>query len=242
MLYGVLASLVSGLLALVSRVQIERSRGMVRVAERLPAGPIIVIANHTSISDGFVLAIVCRRLGRTLRLLATAGVFRAPVVGTLARKVGFIPVARGTDRAADALDVAVAALEAGEAIGLFPEGRITRHGDHWPERARTGAVRLALRTGAPIVPVAIVGAHRVASRRPDLRLLANVVLRPRVRTRVGEAIDVSALVGSDVVDDGSVASQAAVRRATDAVMAILIDLIEEVRDEVAPDPIGVERT
>ena len=97
------------------------------------------------------------------------------------RRVGFIPVKRGSRDAADALTPAAEALAAGELVAIFPEGRVTRDPDHWPERARTGAVRLALRTGAPIVPVALTGAHRVAGRRHLVRsLLVNVVLRPRV--------------------------------------------------------------
>ena len=58
-------------------------------------------------------------------------------------------------------------LADGEAVGIFPEGRLTRDPMMWPERAKTGAVRLALRTGAPIVPVAMVGAHRVVGRIGD---------------------------------------------------------------------------
>ena len=74
---------------------------------------------------------------------------------------------------------------------MFPEGRITRDPNQWPERAKTGAVRLALRSGAPIVPVAMVGAHEVVGRkRIVLRLIKNVILRPRVDVLVGEPIDV----------------------------------------------------
>ena len=230
--YAALAGVVGAVLALVSRLRIERGRSMVRVAERLPDGPIIVVANHTSYADGLLLALICRRLGRPVRLLATGGVFRVPLVGRLARTVGFIPVERGTSHAADALDAAADALAAGEAVGLFPEGRITRDRDRWPERSRTGAVRLALRTGAPIIPVAIVGAHRVIDRRHIAgRLMLNAVLRPRVRSRVGDPIDVHALLGRPTPE--------AVRAAADAVMESLIDLIEDVRGEIAPDPIGI---
>ncbi len=251
LLYSLFAGLIGGALGLVSRLRVERGRSMVRIAERLPDGPIIVIANHTSTVDGFVLALICRRLGRTLRLLATSEVFKVPVVGTLARRVGFIPVVRGTAHAADSLDAAAEALADGEAIGLFPEGRITRHVNHWPERARTGAVRLALRTGAPIVPIAIVGAHRVVGRhRLVSRLMLNVVIRPQIRSRVGDPIDVARLVAELQMASGSAmsvrgtesvdATPATIRSAADSIMAVLIDLVEEVRAEVAPDPIGVE--
>jgi 1-acyl-sn-glycerol-3-phosphate acyltransferase len=232
-LYAVLAALVGGLVTVVSRLQVARQRGRRAVANSLPDGAVIVVSNHTSYADGVLLALVCRRLGRSLRLLATSGVFRAPVVGTTIRRLGFIPVDRGATTAAASLDAAVEALRAGEAIGIFPEGRLTRHPDRWPERAKTGAVRLALRSGAPIVPVAMVGAHRVIDRHRIVRQIAtNVILRPRVETTVGSPIDVSSW-GIDPNDPEQI------RAATDRVMAALIDLVEELRGELAPDDAGV---
>jgi 1-acyl-sn-glycerol-3-phosphate acyltransferase len=233
LLYGLAAALVSGLVTVLARLQVERQRGRRDVARRLPAGPLIVIANHTSYADGVLLALVCRRMGRSLRLLATSGVFRAPLLGGLVRRLGFIRVDRGSATAASSLDAAAEAIEAGEAIGIFPEGRLTRHADHWPERAKTGAVRLALRTGAPVVPVAMVGAHDLVRRRHVVRhLVSNIVLRPRVEVSIGEPIDVRSLV----VDPDDPAE---IRHATDVVMTALIDLIEELRGEIAPEPAGV---
>ncbi len=237
-LYAVLATLLGGITTVISRLQVERQRGRRAAAQALPAGPIIVISNHTSYADGILLALACRRLGRSLRLLATAGVFHAPVIGGVARRLGFIPVRRGSADAASALDDAAAALTAGEAIGLFPEGRITRHPERWPERSKTGAVRLALRTGAPIVPVAMVGAHEVVGRRRIAwTILRNVILRPKVATRVGDPIDVRVLV------EGAHDPEAeAIRAAADVVMWRLVHLIEELRGEQAPAPEGVERS
>jgi 1-acyl-sn-glycerol-3-phosphate acyltransferase len=232
-LYAVAASVVSGLVTVISRLQVAQHRGRRAVATRLPPGGIIVISNHTSYADGVLLALVCRRLGRSLRLLATAGVFRAPVIGALARRLGFIPVERGAATAGHSLDAAAQAIGAGEAVGIFPEGRLTRDPDHWPERAKTGAVRLALRTGAPIVPVAMVGAHAVMGRSGFARqLLSNLILRPRVQARVGTPIDVRKLL-TDPTDTEQI------RQAADLVMAELIDLVESVRGEIAPAPTGV---
>ena len=234
LLYAVAAGLLGAVVSSVSRLELTRRSVP---ADRLPEGPVIVVANHTSFADGILLALVGRRLGRSLRLMATGGVFRSGVVGPLVRRLGFIPVLRGTDSAAGSLDAAATALAAGEAVGLFPEGRITRDPQHWPERSKTGAVRLALRTGAPVVPVALVGAHRVVGRTGILgRLLRNTLWRPRVAVAVGEPIDVRRLAG--VVDDRP-ASDATVRRVADEVMAVLVAQVAELRGEPAPHPLGV---
>jgi 1-acyl-sn-glycerol-3-phosphate acyltransferase len=234
-LYGVLAALVGTAATLTARMTVERQRGRRRAARQLPDGPIIVISNHTSYADGVLLALACRRMGRSLRLLATSGVFRAPVIGRLARGLGFIPVNRGSQSAVQSLDAAAAALAAGEAIGIYPEGRITRDPARWPERAKTGAVRLALRTGAPIVPVAMVGGHELVGRhRIVLGMLRNLIRRPRVEVRVGDPIDVRALAGGDAKP-----SPRAVREAADHVMAALVELVAELRDETPEHPTGV---
>ena len=233
-LYGVLAAICGTIVTFTARLTVERQRGRGRVAERLPDGPIIVVANHTSYADGVLLALACRRLGRSLRLLATSGVFKAPLLGRIMRRLGFIPVNRGSASATHSLDAAAEALERGEAVGLFPEGRITRDPDRWPERAKTGAVRLALRTGAPIVPVAMSGAHRVVGRqRIVLGLLANLVRRPKVVSKVGDPIDVRSLVSSDRP------SPKEVREASDVVMGRLIELLAAIRDEQPAHRAGV---
>jgi 1-acyl-sn-glycerol-3-phosphate acyltransferase len=234
LLYAVVAGLLGTVVSTVSRVELTR-RAMPDA--RLPQGPLIVVANHTSFADGILLALVGRRLGRSLRLMATGGVFRSGLVGPLVRRLGFIPVLRGTDSAAASLDAAAEALAAGEAVGLFPEGRITRDPQHWPERSKTGAVRLAIRTGAPVVPVALVGAqHVVGSTGIVGRLLRNTLLRPRVAVAVGEPIDVRRLAG---VSDGDVPDDATVRRVADEVMAVLVGQVAELRGEPAPHPYGV---
>src|SRR6478735_7005430 len=194
-LFAVAAAIVSTLATIFSRLQVARFRGRRTVAETLPPGAIIVISNHTGYADGVLLALACKRMGRQLRLLATGGVFRVPVLGGLLRRIGFIRVDRGTARAAAAMGPALEALAAGEAVGLYPEGRITRDPAHWPERAKTGAVRLALASGAPIVPVAMAGSTDVLDRRHNVRrLLRNIVVRPKVRVTVGDPIDLRRLM------------------------------------------------
>jgi 1-acyl-sn-glycerol-3-phosphate acyltransferase len=237
LLYAVAAGVLGVVATTMSRMTVARQRGRQRAAQRLPDGPIIVIANHTSYADGVLLALACRRLGRSLRLLATSGVFGVPIIGRMFTRLGFIPVARGGPQAAAALDAAAAALTAGEAVGVFPEGRITRDPNRWPERAKTGAVRLALRSGAPIVPVAMVGAHEVVGRtRIVVRLVKNLVKRPRVDVLVGVPIDVRALVGN--VDDPP---PEAVRGAADLVMGELVSLLADLREGEPEHAVGMPR-
>jgi 1-acyl-sn-glycerol-3-phosphate acyltransferase len=238
-LYTVLAAVVGVITGSVSRLQVERQRGRANAARQLPAGPLIVISNHTSYADGLLLALACRRMGRSLRLLATSGVFGVPVIGSLARRLGFIPVKRGTAEAAHSLDAAITALAHGEAVGLYPEGRISRHPERWPERSKTGAVRLALASRATIVPVAMEGAHRVVGvRRIPATLFVNLFRRPKVRTRVGAPIDVRALMN---IGDGVQPTADEVRLAADQVMGKLVALLAELRDEAPEHPEGAPR-
>ncbi len=229
LLYALAAVVVGALTSAMTRLTIARRRGRRTAVARLPAGPVIVISNHASYADGVLLALTCRRMGRSIRLLATSGVFRAPLIGTLARRLGFIPVERGTASAADALKPAADALRAGEAVGIFPEGRTTRDPNLWPERSKTGAVRLALETGVPIVPIAMVGTHRVLPRkRPVVALVKNLILRPNVLVEVGDPIDVGLLAGTDEP------TPAQIRELADEVMGVLVVLVAELRGETPP--------
>mgnify|MGYP000146107784 CR=1 FL=1 len=238
-IYALLAAVVGGVVAVFGRLQVAKQRGSRAAAASLPDGPIIVISNHTSYADGVLLALACRRMGRELRLLATAGVFRIPLVGRLARRLGFIAVHRGTADASAALDEAADALAAGEAVGLYPEGRLTRDPMMWPERAKTGAVRLALRTAVPIVPVAMLGAHEVVSRRRMLlTLMRNVVKRPKVAVQVGTPIDVRELMHLGPTSEPTAEE---VRIAADEVMGRLVRLVSDLRGEAAPHPHGAPR-
>ena len=95
-------------------------------------------------------------------------------------------------------------------------------------------MRLALQTGAPIVPVALEGAHRVVGGRKLVSsLLRNVLLRPKVATAVGEPIDVRSLLEGPQTPDE-------IRRVTDVVWSRLIDLVEQLRGQEAPHAVGFE--
>lgn len=162
-----------------------------RNVERMPQrGPIIIVANHVSHVDPFLLAKFVLDAGRTPRFLAKESLFAVPLVGWLMRKMGQIPVRRGTVDARQSLSAAVAALERDWAIVMHPEGTITRDPDGWPMTGRTGAARLAsLVPGATIVPVAQWGVQEQI----DLyRKKVKLIPRPRHVISVGEPIDLSA--------------------------------------------------
>ena len=229
--YRALIRTVRALLHLCSR---RRTEG----AELLPAtGPVIVVGNHVSVVDALVLGAAVARRGRRVRMLATAGVFRVPVLGALLRSAGFVPVHRWSSDPASALAPARTALAAGQCVGLYPEGAITRHPDLWPARGKTGVVRLALDTGAPVVPLAQWGTHRlVGGEGSRWKALLTPLTRPRIGVRVGAPMDLRALLGVSCAAD---ATAEQLRTGADAVMAALVAELAVLRGEPAPPHAGV---
>lgn len=196
-----------------------------RGAEHLPAaGGVIVVANHVSHADPLAVAHFVYDAGRWPQFLGKQSVFDVPVIGWLLHRVRQIPVKRGTVDAARALDSAVAAVRAGAAVVIYPEGTTTRHPDLWPMRGRTGVARLWQETGAPVVPVVSWGPQAIFDPRTGK-------LRPRPRTPVtvvaGPAIDLSTYQDAP-------ATAAAMYAITETVMLRLRDLLAEVRGVPAP--------
>lgn len=198
------------------------SRRRVRGLEHLPRrGGALVVCNHISVMDPLLLVDALGRSGRRPRGLATAGLFRAPVLGWVLRTLGFVPVLRGTPRATEALAPATMALQAGEVVMLYPEGGVSR-GDQWPMPGKTGAARLALATGVPVVPVAQWGAQRLYPAWTEggwRRLLVALLTRPRVDVLVGEPLHLT----------GDPHDPADVRAATEEVMTAVTELLERLR-------------
>jgi 1-acyl-sn-glycerol-3-phosphate acyltransferase len=186
----------------------------------LRAGPTILAANHIGPFDPVAITAACRVMRIAPRLMATGGLFRAPVVGSVMRAAGHIRVNRRQADVADALAHVTDAL-AGQALVLgYPEGRITLDPGMWPERGKTGLARVALRTGAPVVPVAQWGAHEVlawgGAFAMFLTLLRSLVRRPVVRVHFGMPIDLS-----DLSETTPGAAQRATDRIIDAITAEL---------------------
>lgn len=125
--------------------------------ERLaPGRGFVVAANHESFADILVLL---SSLPLPVRFLAKRSIFRVPVLGWSIRAAGFVPVDRG-DRArgATAVDASLKLLKAGRSILVFPEETRTRSGELLP--FKPGAALLALRSGAPLLPLGVAGTRR----------------------------------------------------------------------------------
>lgn len=193
--------------------------------EFIPAdGPVIIVANHISHADPFVLARYVYDAGRWPQYLAKSSLFRLPVVGPILGWVRQIPVERGTLDARKALDSAVAAIEEGDCVLIYPEGTTSKEPELWPMRGKTGAARLWLLTRAPVVPVVMWGPEKLFD--PRTRKL-----HPRPRTPVtvfaGPQLDMSRW-------DGASATTATLAEITEFFMLTLRDMLVEIRGGTAP--------
>ncbi|MGC5615844.1 lysophospholipid acyltransferase family protein [Georgenia sp. Z1491] len=151
------------------------------------SGGFVVAANHVSNLDPVLVGDLLLTHGAPPAILAKSELFARPVLAAILRAAGQVEVRRDSADAARALDDARAALRSGRCVLVFPEGSFTRDPDLWPMTGRTGAARLALEAGVPLVPVVTWGGQRVlppfTSRfRPWPRVTAEVVVgRPMTR-------------------------------------------------------------
>ncbi|MCL2090551.1 MAG: 1-acyl-sn-glycerol-3-phosphate acyltransferase [Micrococcales bacterium] len=199
-------------------------------AEHLPTDRGFVVAtNHVTNLDPLTVAHFLWDHGFAPRIMAKHSLFGVPVLGRVLRGIEAIPVHRGTAAGARSLDAAAAALERGECVLVFPEGTLTGDPDLWPMLGKTGAARLALDTGAPLVPVAQWGAHRVLA--PRGKVLKAVPRRP-----------VGVIAGPPVDLDDLHETRGAAQTATTRLMAQITDQLAQIRDEQPPDGVWDPRT
>jgi 1-acyl-sn-glycerol-3-phosphate acyltransferase len=195
--YTVVERILRPLLTFVYRVQITGR-------EHVPAaGPCVLAANHVSVMDGFFLGL---SVTRQVRFMAKAELHRVPVVKQILEGAGAFPVERGAD-AGRAIAAAVKLLEEGAVVGVFPEGTSL------PDRKagyKRGAARLALATGAPLVPVALIGTQlTLEPRTHKIRL-------PRVRIVIGEPLRVER---QEVTEEAATALTARLQTAIESLHA-----------------------
>lgn len=194
--------------------------------ENLPEeGPYVLAPNHNSEFDPLVVAVAVWRLGRAPRFMAKESLFRVPVLGWALRATGMIPVSRSASSAGakETIRNAEALVEHGRGVIVYPEGSLTRDPAMWPMRGKTGAVRLALAGGIPVIPVAHWGVQEILPRYGKLRVWPP---RRRVRMVFGAPVDLSSFGGEP--------QPAVLSRATDVVMDRVTDLVADLRGEPAP--------
>ncbi|AWR85391.1 lysophospholipid acyltransferase family protein [Meiothermus taiwanensis] len=141
-------------------------------AEKIPKeGPVILASNHMSFLDPVVMGVACPRV---VSYMSRDDVFNYPILRWLLPRLYVIPVSRGSGDLG-AIKAAIRVLKNGMAFGIFPEGRRSRTG--FIEPFKTGAAAIALRTGAVIVPAAIIGSDKAwpVGRWPRLRRRIRVV-------------------------------------------------------------------
>jgi 1-acyl-sn-glycerol-3-phosphate acyltransferase len=191
----------------------------------IPAsGGAILVANHISHADPVVVGHYVYDAGRWPQFLAKSSLFKIPLFGPFLSAVRQIPVHRGTADAIKALDSAVTAVKNGDTVIIYPEGTTTREPDLWPMRGKTGAARLWLATGAPVIPVVMWGPQRIFD--PRTR---KVGLRPRMPVTVvaGPPLDLSRWWGAEP-------TAATLAEITDAIMLNLRGMLAEIRHATPP--------
>jgi 1-acyl-sn-glycerol-3-phosphate acyltransferase len=144
--------------------------------EHVPrTGPLLVVCNHLHNADPFLISVA---VNRPICYMAKVELFRVPLLGWIIDLFGAFPIARGAaDR--QAIKTALELVEAGCAVGVFPEGTRSRSGSM--KRGLAGIGLLAARSRAPILPVAIAGSERA------LRLWP----RPTVRVTIGRPLELA---------------------------------------------------
>ncbi len=149
------------------------TRWRVRGKENIPSqGPLLIVANHLNLADSPLLGV---SLSRKVVFMAKEELFRSSFSGYFIRSFGAFPVHRGQlDR--EALRQAGQALAQGQALGMFPEGMRSRGGQL--RRAFPGSALIALRSGAPILPVGITGTEKIKG-------AAWLLRRPQITVNIG---------------------------------------------------------
>lgn len=185
------------------------TEGMENIPER---GPAILASNHLSFADSIFLPLVMKR---KLVFLGKAEYFNGRGIKGAATRafmagVGTIPVNRGGGKASEAaLRTGLQVLANGDLLGIYPEG--SRSPDARLYRGKTGVARLAIESGVPVVPVAMIDTHIA---QPIGQRIPN---RHQTGVRVGEPLDFSSYAGRQE-------EREALREVTDTIMAAIQDI------------------
>jgi 1-acyl-sn-glycerol-3-phosphate acyltransferase len=197
-----------------------------RGGEHIPrTGGALLAINHVSFADPIfdVAFTICH--GRMPRFLAKSELWSTPVVRNVLAGGGHIPVYRASVRAKDAYRDAIAAIERGEIVVFYPEGTYTADPDGWPMKAKNGIGRIALLTGAPVIPVANWGTQDVL---PPHTGKPRLFPRKRVTVVAGPPVDLSEWLGGP-------RTRTALDGATAKIMGEVTKLVADIRGETPPE-------
>lgn len=193
-------------------------------------GGVLVVSNHISNADPLELGqFLISRCDRWGYFIGKSDIWKVPGLGWLAARCGQIPVERNSEHAKDVVAVAAAEIERGKVVCIYPEGTITGDPDQWPMAPRTGAARIALASGCPVIPVAQWGANQIL---PGKKLTYPRLwpLFPKAHFTVvaGDPIVLDDLRAQDL-------SREVIVEASNRIMDAITALVEQIRDERAPD-------
>ena len=192
---------------------------------KVPADQGLILAiNHLSYADIFADSLFAYEAGRYPVFLAKSSLFDIKVLGSIIRKLGQLPVYRGQADAALVLRDAEQGIKNGACVIFYPEATVTRDAGQWPMVAKTGVARLALATGAPVIPIAHWGAQKIlpyGSFRPHL------VPRTTVQVSAGPPVDLSEWEGQPMTAQ-------VLRAATERIMKDITALLAGIRGETPP--------
>jgi 1-acyl-sn-glycerol-3-phosphate acyltransferase len=193
--------------------------------KNIPADQGLILAiNHLSYADIFADSLFAYEATRYPVFLAKSSLFDIKVLGTIIRKLGQLPVYRGQADAALVLRDAEQGIKNGACVIFYPEATVTRDPDQWPMVAKTGVARLALATGAPVIPVAHWGAQKIL---PYGSFKPHLVPRTTVRVSAGPPVDLSEFEGQPMTTQ-------VLRAATEKIMKAITDLLAGIRGETPP--------
>ena len=188
-------------------------------------GGCLVVINHNSHLDPLTSAHFVYDHGRVPRFLAKSTLFSVPVVGAILNSARQIPVERLTRNAIGAYAAAVQAVHDGQCVVVYPEGTLTRDPGLWPMKGKSGAARIALATGCPVIPVGQWGVQAV---------LAPYAKTPRpwprkqIVMKAGDPVDLQAFTDREPTPQ-------LIAEATEAIMSAITALVAEIRQETPPE-------
>jgi 1-acyl-sn-glycerol-3-phosphate acyltransferase len=188
----------------------------VRGSEHVPAtGGAIICSNHVSFFDFTFLGLGALPQHRLVRFMAKSSVFDNRFAGPFMRAMHHIPVDRKAGAAA--FESAVRALKDGEVVGVFPEATIST--SFTVKDLKAGAARMAVLSGAPIIPAAVWGGHRVAT---------------KGHTNLRRGVAITVILGEPIVAEPGEKAQSLLRRTRTAMESLL----EEAQRTYPQQPAG----